>query len=63
VAESAAAIYQLPKEKFIEHGEFRAEAMKIRDTGAEAGGVTEEDWQKIDDLLNKSWHSLHKSVN
>ena len=58
LAETAAAIYQMPVEKFMEHGELRAEAMKIRDTKAEQGGVTEEDWQKIDELLHKSWRSL-----
>jgi hypothetical protein len=63
LAETAAAIYNLPKEKFLEHGQLRAEAMKIRDTKAEQGGVTEEDWQKIDELLHNSWRSLHKSVN
>ena len=63
LAETASAIYNLPKEKFIEHGELRAEAMKIRDTKAEAGGVTEEDWRIIDELLHKSWRSLHTVVN
>jgi hypothetical protein len=63
LAEAAAAIYNLPKEKFLEYGQFRTDAMKIRDTKAEQGGVTEEDWQKIDELLHNSWRSLHKSVN
>ena len=63
LAETASAIYNLPKEKFIEHGELRAEAMKIRDTKAEEGGVTEEDWRIIDELLHKSWRSLHNVVN
>lgn len=63
LAEAASAIYNIPKEKFIEYGQFRTEAMKIRDTKAESGGVSEEDWQKIDELLHKSWNSLHKSIN
>lgn len=63
LAETVSAIYNLPKERFLEHGVFRAEAMKIRDEKAEQGGVTEEDWQKIDELLHKSWNSLHKNVN
>jgi hypothetical protein len=37
--------------------------MKIRDTKAEVGGVSEEDWQKIDELLHLSWRSLHTAVN
>jgi hypothetical protein len=63
LAEAASAIYNVPKEKFLEYGQFRTDAMKIRDTRAEQDGVTEEDWQKIDELLHKSWNSLHKSLN
>jgi hypothetical protein len=47
----------------MEHGRLRAAAMTIRDTKAEQGGVTEEDWQKIDELLHSSWRSLHNAVN
>lgn len=63
LAEAASAIYNVPKEKLLEYGKFRADAMKIRDDKAEQGGVTEEDWQKIDELLHNSWRSLHKNVN
>ena len=63
LAETAAEIYRLPADNFMEHGNLRTEAMKIRDTKAEAGSVTEEDWQKIDELLHKSWRSLHTVVN
>lgn len=58
-----AALYQMPVEKFAEHARLRAEAMVIRDTKAEQGGVTEADWQKIDRLLQASWQSLHQAVN
>jgi hypothetical protein len=63
LAETAAAIYQMPTENFLEHGRLRAEAMEIRDTKAESGGISEEDWQKIDELLHQSWRSLHQAVN
>ena len=63
LAETAAAVYQMPAENFLEHGQLRAEAMEIRDTKAESGGVSEEDWQKIDELLHASWRSLHSAVN
>ena len=63
LAETASAIYNLPKKVFMEHAELRAEAMNIRDNKAEAGGVTEEDWQKIDELLHQSWRSLHNAVS
>lgn len=62
LADAASALYNAPKEKFLEYGRFRAEAMKIRDTRAESGGVSEEDWQKIDELLHQSWRSLHNAL-
>jgi hypothetical protein len=63
LAETAAVIYELPFDKFMEHGDLRAKAMEIRDTRAESGGVSEEDWRKIDELLHASWRSLHRAVN
>ena len=63
LAETVAAIYQMPAEVFLEHGNLRADAMKIRDTQAEGGGVSEADWQRIDELLHESWRSLHNAVN
>lgn len=63
LADAASAIYLVPSENFIEYGNLRAEAMKIRDEKAESGGVTEEDWQRIDELLHRSWRSLHTAVN
>lgn len=62
LAELPAAIYQMPVEKFAEHARLRAEAMVLRDTKAEQGGVTEADWQRIDELLQASWQSLHQAV-
>lgn len=62
LADLQAEIYKLPSEKFTEHGKLRAEAMTIRDTKAAQGGVTEEDWTKIDQLLHASWQSLARAV-
>src|SRR4051794_40959520 len=45
LADAASALYNVPKEKLLEYGKARAEAMKIRDTKAETSGVTEEDWR------------------
>lgn len=58
-----AAVYHVPAERLAEHARLRAEAMTIRDTEADAGGVTEEDWARIDELLHASWRSLHEAVN
>jgi hypothetical protein len=63
LADLQASIYQIPAERFMEHGRLRAEAMTIRDTKAEQGGVTEADWKQIDELLHKSWRSLFQVVN
>ena len=63
LAELQAEIYHVPIEKLMEHGRLRAEAMIIRDTKAEAGGVTEADWARIGELLRVSWRSLLNAVN
>jgi hypothetical protein len=63
LASLAAEVYRVPAEKLLEHARLRAEAMEIRDTKAEQGGVTEEDWKRIDELLHESWRSLHRAVN
>ncbi len=63
LAEAAATVYRLPAEYFAEHADLRARAMDIRDSKAEEGGVTEEDWRQIDELLHRSWRSLHAAVN
>ena len=63
LAELAAELYRVPAERLSEHARLRAEAMEIRDTKAEQGGVTEEDWRRIDELLHASWRSLHAAVN
>ena len=62
LAELQAEIYRMPVDRLMEHGRLRAEAMTIRDTKAEQGGVTEEDWAKIDELLKQSWTSLAQAV-
>ncbi len=62
LAELQSEIYKIPVERLMEHGRLRAEAMTIRDTKADAGGVTEADWAKIDELLHASWRSLAVAV-
>ncbi|HEV2861795.1 MAG TPA: hypothetical protein VGX48_12370 [Pyrinomonadaceae bacterium] len=62
LADLQGEIYRLPPDRFAEHARLRADAMLIRDTKAEQGGVTEDDWRRIDDLLRGSWRSLHAAV-
>jgi hypothetical protein len=63
LADLAAELYRVPAERLAEHARLRAAAMEIRDTRAEQGGVTEEDWKRIDELLHESWRALHRAVN
>jgi len=63
LAEVAAVVYGVPADKLTEYGDLRAAAMEIRDNTSAGGGVTEEDWQHIDDLLHRSWGLLHAVVS
>jgi hypothetical protein len=63
LADLASEIYRVPAERLAEHARLRAEAMEIRDRQAGQGGVTEEDWRRIDELLHQSWRSLWRAVN
>src|SRR6266568_6934545 len=63
LAELQAEIYRVPVDRLMEHGRLRAEAMTIRDTKAENGGVTEADWARINDLLRQSWRSLARVIS
>jgi hypothetical protein len=55
-----AEIYGLPAKKFLEHARLRAQAMDLRD--GKGAGISEADWQRIGDLLDASWKSLHGAV-
>ena len=57
-----AEIYHVPVDRLLKHGQLRAEAMTIRDTKADNGGVTEADWAHINELLKESWRSLAQAV-
>ena len=62
LAEAAAELYRVPPKTMREYARERAKAMAIRDTKAAAGGVTEEDWRKIEERLRVSWRSLWSAV-
>jgi hypothetical protein len=63
LADLQAELFHVPAGRLAEHARLRAEAMEIRDTKAEQGGVAEEDWRRIGELLQQSWRSLHAAVN
>ncbi len=62
LAETVAALYGVPAAQVMEYAKLRAEAMTLRDTIAERGTVTEDDWRKINALLEASWQSLWKAI-
>jgi hypothetical protein len=62
LAELQAGIYRQSASRFAEHARTRAEAMRLRDALAAAGGVTEPGWQRIAGLLDSSWGSLRAAV-
>ncbi|MDZ7359152.1 MAG: hypothetical protein ONB46_00285 [candidate division KSB1 bacterium] len=61
-ADAAAAIYLVSPDSTLEHGRLRADAMVIRDVQATAGGVREDDWAQIDNLLQGCYRSLKRVV-
>ncbi len=63
LAELPAEVYRMPVDRFTEHAQLRAEAMTLRDKEAGAGGLSQEDWRKIEELLRASWQSLWNAVN
>lgn len=63
VAESAAEFYRVPTEKLLDYGHDRSEAMTIRDSTAEQGGVTEENWKSIESLLRRAYRSLWETLH
>ena len=52
----------MPQGRLAEHAKLRAEAMLLRDRGAEQGGPTAEQWTEIHRLLRLSWRSLWEAV-
>jgi hypothetical protein len=55
LADLQAAIYHVPAVRLAEHARLRAEAMRLCDAGG--------DWDKIRDLLDRSWTSLSVEIN
>ncbi len=54
LAELQSAVYSRPVDAFLDHGRLRAEAMAIRDAGG--------DWNRIGELLDRSWVELKLAV-
>src|SRR5262245_7813051 len=63
LAELQGAIFNLPVDRFMQHGRSRAEAMVLRDDRWEAGTMNESDWDAIDALLQRSWQELWTALH
>lgn len=57
-----ARIHGIPAAAAGQHARLRAEAMLLRDHRAEAGGVSEDDWLRIAELLDRSWSALREAI-
>ena len=62
LADVQAEMFQQPLSCFADHAKARAEAMIIRDSRAENGTVSEDDWRSIQALLDQAWVSLRFAV-
>jgi len=63
LADIQSELYQAPSQKFLEHANYRAQAMTLRDDLAEKGQVSNQDWQRINDLLVASWKSHREALD
>lgn len=61
LAQAMATLYNIKPQPLIGYAKFRAQAMHIRDI-ATWQNKTEPDWQKIENLLLKSYEELKKAV-
>lgn len=61
LAKLQAAIYHVPERELTEHAQLRATAMTLRDSKGDR--ITNEDWERIGKMLNRSWLSLYAVVN
>lgn len=63
LAENQSELYQMQPEVFLKHAEFRAQAMTLRDDLAEKGQLSDQDWQRINELLIVSWKSHRQALD
>lgn len=58
IAEEYALLYEVPRESVRDAGRLRAQAGLLRDQGGVAA-----DWERVHELLRKSFRALHAAVN
>jgi hypothetical protein len=52
LAEIQSELYQTKPQMFMQHVEYRAQAMTLRDDLADRGKVSDQDWQQINDFAH-----------
>ena len=62
LAELQSSIFQQRSTAFHEHAAARAAAMLVRDELSARGSLTNDEWQRIQSDLDRSWTSLHAVV-
>lgn len=60
---NASAIFGRPDTLFTRYAFFRTKAMELRDRRQLTGGLTQSDWDTIENDLRRSWGHLHMVVN
>ena len=63
LAAAAAEVYGIRPEAAAEYGHLRGEAMRVRDTSSWRQTPTEQDWQRVEELLRQAWRALWQAVN
>ena len=61
-AAASAYVYQLAPDAMLAHGQLRAAAMLVRDERAEAGRLSDADWNEIEALLLRSYQALQRAL-
>jgi len=54
-------VYHVPAEKFSAYAHLRVEAMLLRDD--KGNNISEDDWQKVNNLLQQAWKSFSDSLH
>lgn len=63
LAQTSAALYSQPVDRFITYAQLRADAMKLCDeAGQLPNGAKAADWNRIQTALDRAWGTLHTVV-
>jgi hypothetical protein len=60
LALAASVVYHIPVDSFREYARLRVQAMLLRDEKGDS--ITEDDWQKINEILLQAWESFANAL-